>query len=282
MSSTGYIRHFERCHAHDLSHFVPFCIGHITFGYIKNEFADFLISETGFFESKSYGLELARRFGDFASRSEALAKAAQALSQKTGTPLRNEMYPVALSYAEEPSAQIDRAAVPWFGVRAWGLHVNGYVKKKDGLYLWIGRRADDRQVEPGKLDNMIGGGNPIGIGLDENLCKEAKEEANIDAPLALTSTLAREINYKVELSDGLRVDTLFIYDLKLPESFVPSNTDGEVEAFTLMPLAQVSELVKNTDEFKFNCGMVVIDFLMRHGFIGPQDPEYDRLNKWLK
>jgi hypothetical protein len=28
------------------------------------------------------------------------------------------------------------------------------------------------------------------------------------------------------------------------------------------------------DDFKFNCSLVVIDFLIRHGVITPADPDY--------
>ncbi|MDD3371764.1 MAG: DUF4743 domain-containing protein [Alphaproteobacteria bacterium] len=282
MSPTGYVRHFEQCHRHDLNHFAPFGIGSTAYGHVKKEHAAFLLERTKLFEPENGGLALSSRYKDFASRSAALTEATLALAEKTGKSLRDELYPIVRAYGDEPVAQIDRAAVPWFGVRAWGLHVNGFVRKANGIHLWIGKRAANRQVEPGKLDNMIGGGNPIGISIEENLCKEAKEEAGIDAPLALTAKLVREINYKLELPDGLRTDTLFLYDLELPESFVPRNTDGEVASFTLMPLAQAAELVKNTNDFKFNCGMVLIDFLVRHNFVGAQDPEYGQLKEWLK
>ena len=32
--------------------------------------------------------------------------------------------------------------------------------------------------------------------------------------------------------------------------------------------------VRDTDDFKFNCGVIIIDFLIRRGFIGPDDPDY--------
>jgi hypothetical protein len=34
------------------------------------------------------------------------------------------------------------------------------------------------------------------------------------------------------------------------------------------------ELVRTSDAFKFNCSLVVIDFLIRNGLIGPEHPEY--------
>ena len=42
-----------------------------------------------------------------------------------------------------------------------------------------------------------------------------------------------------------------------------------------MPIAEVAEIVRGSrDVFKFNCSLVVIDFLIRHGQIGPEHPEY--------
>lgn len=42
----------------------------------------------------------------------------------------------------------------------------------------------------------------------------------------------------------------------------------------LMPLAEVASVVRETDEFKLNCNLVVIDFLIRHGWMEPQSSEY--------
>ena len=34
------------------------------------------------------------------------------------------------------------------------------------------------------------------------------------------------------------------------------------------------EIVRDTDEFKPNCNLIVIDFLVRHGRIDPDGPDY--------
>ncbi|HYN77840.1 MAG TPA: DUF4743 domain-containing protein, partial [Lamprocystis sp. (in: g-proteobacteria)] len=67
---------------------------------------------------------------------------------------------------------------------------------------------------------------------------------------------------------------MYCYDLELPATFVPRCTDGEVESFSLLPAAEVARLVQDTDEFKLNCNLVVIDFLVRHGLIAPDHPDY--------
>ncbi|MDE1901731.1 MAG: DUF4743 domain-containing protein [Alphaproteobacteria bacterium] len=279
--SSGYVRHFIACNRHDLAGFAPLFIGGARYGYVPRELAD-MLPQTGLFHAVPDGIALDPSFADFETRSDALMRATRWIAETHGKKLRHEMYAVVEKWGDAPVAQIDRVAVPWFGVRAWGVHVNGFVRKQDGIHLWVGERAADRPADPGKLDNIIGGGQPFGLSVEDNLCKEALEEAGIERALALTARPAPSIDYRVERHGGLRSDTLFIYDLELPSGFTPRNTDGEVAAFHLMPLRDVAALVRDTDRFKFNCNLVIIDFMMRHGFIGPQDMEYEELKKWLR
>ena len=92
---------------------------------------------------------------------------------------RNETFDVAPRWGERPMFRLDRGAVPFFGVRAYGVHVNGYRRDGDRYSLWIGRRAANKQVAPGKLDNLVAGGIGNGYGAAATLAKEAEEEAAI-------------------------------------------------------------------------------------------------------
>src|SRR3546814_1449713 len=87
---------------------------------------------------------------------------------------------------------MERGAVPLFGVPAFGVHVNGYVATADGPRLWVGRRAKHKMVAPGKLDHLVAGGQPYGLGLMENVVKEAQEEASIPADLAARARRSEE------------------------------------------------------------------------------------------
>ena len=71
----------------------------------------------------------------------------------------------------------------------------------------------------------------------------------------------------MERPEGLRRDVLYVYDLLLPEDFEPSPVDGEVEHFELWPLARVFEAVRDTDAFKFNVNLVLIDLFIRFGLV---------------
>ena len=111
--------------------------------------------------------------------------------------------------------------------------------------------------------------------------KECEEEAGIPACVSKHARAVGAISYTLETEVGFRPDLIFNFDLELPESFSPVNTDGEVEEFYLWPIEQVMEVVRESDEFKFNCALVVVDFLVRHGYIAADDPDYSDIVEGL-
>lgn len=50
--------------------------------------------------------------------------------------------------------------------------------------------------------------------------------------------------------------------------------DGEVESFELMDIEKVKDIISSTDDFKDNCNLVIIDFMVRHGLLQPESPGY--------
>ena len=76
------------------------------------------------------------------------------------------------------------------------------------------------------------------------------------------------VRYAMERPEGLRRDRLHCYDLALPEHFCPRAADGEVESFELWPVGRVLATVRDTDDFKFNVNLVLIDWFLREGLIG--------------
>ncbi|RCV11323.1 hypothetical protein SETIT_2G176300v2 [Setaria italica] len=93
--------------------------------------------------------------------------------------IRNELYPVTSSYGMPVYFSLERAAAPYFGIKAYGVHMNGYVEKDGQKFLWIGKRSDVKQTYPGMLDHLVAGGLPYGISCKENIIKECEEEAGI-------------------------------------------------------------------------------------------------------
>ena len=113
----------------------------------------------------------------------------------------------------------------------------------------------------------MAGGVPAGLTPRETLLKEAEEEAAIPPAWPSRRGSSRRIGYAMERPEGLRRDLLHCYDLDLPESFEPRPVDGEVARFELWPLARALEAVRDTDQFKFNVNLVLIDLFLRLGLV---------------
>jgi isopentenyldiphosphate isomerase len=271
----GFQRHIDHLNQWARDSFKPFYAASSLVGYLKEPVWSQLINCSEHFVLNEKGVHLNAELNSFESRTEVLDKAiTRLLDSGVMTHRHGERYPVTYGGREKVVATIDRAAAPYFGVRAYGQHLNGFVRDESGLNLWIAKRAPDRRVFPSHLDNMVAGGLPHDISLSENLCKECKEEASVPSSLVDQAIPVSAITYCTETPAGLKPDTLYCYDLELPADFVPQNSDGEVSEFMLMSVDDVAQRVAQTDEFKPNCNLVVIDFLVRHGIINPETPGY--------
>jgi hypothetical protein len=262
------------CQRWERSRYRPFSIAGQTLGWVTHDFARRIAAFPEVFRVSADSVDLEPRLADFESRSRAVGAVLQQLRAQGLIPgWRDEAYAIGTSIAE-PLMAMERAAVPLFGARAYGIHVNGYVGSGDGLKLWVARRSRNKPTAPGKLDHLVAGGQPIGLSLTENLLKESAEEAALPAELARTARPAGFVSYITERSEGLRNDICFAYDIALPEGFEPRNTDGEIEEFQLWPIAAVRARMAAGDDFKFNVALVNIDFLVRHGYLAPDEPDY--------
>jgi 8-oxo-dGTP pyrophosphatase MutT (NUDIX family) len=212
------IDHIHRCNRWNAAHYLPFWVEGHPVGRIGPEIAARLADFPALFRRDGRAIALSERLDSPKSRSDALRPVVEKLAAEGLIgPLRGEDYRVASHWGTAPLMAMERAAVPAFGIRAYGIHVNGLVRRADGPWLWIGKRAADRAVEPGKLDNMVAGGQPAELSLEENLIKEAAEEAGLPEAIARRAKPVGAISYCMAEGIGLKRDTLFLYDLELAE-----------------------------------------------------------------
>jgi len=279
----SFLDRIDICNRYDLNHFLPFCINGLRVGWVKHAFAEHLQNWPRVFRVGSTVVELNPGLDSFSERTEAVREVIQNLV-KQGVIARHhgELYPVTATTRHSALLVIDRSAAPYFGIRAFGQHLNGFVRDGEGLKMWVGRRVRTKWNAPCKLDNMVAGGLPHEIGLEKNLQKECWEEAAIPPELAARALPTGAITYCVETEQGLKPDVIFCYDLELPGEFLPSSTDGSVESFYLWPVQKVAEVVRDTEEVKANCNLVMIDFMIRRGFIIPSDDDYLELTIGLR
>jgi len=280
----AYLDHIRACNNFDPADFRPFRVGGDRVGWLAHDLAGELRRWPDVFRVADDAVTLDPAARDFDTRSQAVAAPLRALAEEGLIEAwRGELYPVTPDWHTPPLMQIERAACPRFGIRAFGVHINGFVRKADGLHMWIARRAYDKPTFPGMLDNMVAGGQPIGLGLMANVIKECGEEAGIPEDLARRATAVGMISYTHQPPEGCKPDQMFCYDLELPSDVTPVPADGEVAEFYLWPVAKVAETVRDGFDFKFNCNLVVIDFLIRHGVIDPDnEPDYAALVHGLR
>jgi 8-oxo-dGTP pyrophosphatase MutT (NUDIX family) len=265
--------HIFRCNKKEFRQYRPLLADEATvIGWIRADRMEILQSYPDIFAVGRVAAALNPDLKTPHQRSDAFAQVAKDLVNRGVFPrLRNELYACKHIWGAPEILRLDRQVVPFFGVKAYGVHVNGWLPTEKGPQLWIGRRARDKAVAPGQLDNMVAGGQPAGLSLMENVIKEAAEEANVSAALAATARPVGSITYCLESPAGLKPDTLFCYDLQVPADFVPQNTDGEMESFELWSAHHAIEALRDGEDFKFNVALVIIDFAIRHGLITPDD-----------
>ena len=280
----SFLDRIKECNVFDPAHFVPFTVDGARVGMVKHGFARRLRDFPHAFAVGDGGVTMAPGLDTCDARTSATDDALRRLAEAGDIPgWRDEPYPVGGPFAGPHLMTMERAAVPFFGVRAYGVHINGFVRNGDGsIRMWIARRAATKQTYPDLLDNMIAGGQPVGIGLRENVIKEAAEEAAVPYELASRAVPVGIVTYRQETEIGFKPDVMYAYDLELTSNFQPNNTDGEISEFYLWPAARVMETVAETREFKSNCNLIIIDFLIRHGLIGPDRPDYIEIVEGLR
>ncbi|KAF9427777.1 hypothetical protein BGZ94_004159 [Podila epigama] len=241
---------------------------------------------------------------DYTSRSNAIA---QMLEQwrKDGETFpalqgwRGELYGV-YTHVTDPATTVDgaalaieRSACGLFGVHAYGIHMNGYVRvqkpatgsfePRRDLKMWIARRSITKPTYPGMLDNMVAGGMGFGHSPRYTMIKESMEEAAIPAHIAETAQSVGTISY-IKLSKNnkeTQPETQIMYDLELQQDVVPTPCDSEVEGFRLWSMDQVLDAIR-TGEFKPNCACACLHFMIRHGVLTPEnEPDYLEIDQRL-
>jgi len=237
------------------------------------------------FVATSDGMTFVPALHDEPSRSEAMAVVTAALAAEGAlTPWRDELYAVAPAFGAPPWFRLERAAARYFGVHTWAAHINGLVGGPEDPRMWLARRSADKAINPGKLDNLVGGGIASGATLAETLAKEAWEESGIPHPLATQALPKGALSIRREQPDGLQSETIFVHDLWLPPDFVPANQDGEVIEHRLVAMNEAARLIAlpgGPDEVTADASLVALDFLLRHGAIAPASPACPGLQQLL-
>lgn len=156
--------------------------------------------------------------------------------------------------------RLERAAFRTFGLKSQAVHINGYTSNQ---CLWLAKRSLNKATHPGLLDNIAAGGISADETIRASAIRELWEEAGIPKEIALNINPISAIpSYRAVPPRGLHNETLYTFDLFIPEDFTPTNQDGEVSAFELIKFEEALELLF-TENLTPDAMVVTADFLLR-------------------
>jgi 8-oxo-dGTP pyrophosphatase MutT (NUDIX family) len=194
---------------------------------------------------------------------------------------RDEPYAVRRAADGPVLAVVERAAARFFGLLTVAAHANGYVADAGGrpTRLWIARRAASKATDPGRLDNLIGGGVPHGQTPFQTLLREGFEEAGLEATQVAPAVPGAAIELRRDVPEGLQHEWLQVYDLRLAPEVVPANRDGEVADFACHPI-DAALAIAASGEMTVDAELVTLDFALRHRLLEEEAmaPLWARLN----
>ncbi|KAK2722861.1 hypothetical protein QYM36_003157, partial [Artemia franciscana] len=254
---------------------LPFVIEGRQIGLILQNVLEAMKNHRDVFVIEREYVSICGSLNSYVVRSNALAKVLESWRKQeefvTLKGWRNECFEIRGGFSEKSFLEMERSATCLFGVRQFGVDINGYVKHPElGVSIWLQRRSKTKPTWPGKLDNMVGGGLTAGSAPLITAIAEAAEEASIPPELIKHLKPAGTVSFLFESERGIFPNIEFVYDLELPSTFVPTNADGEVESFELVPIRELLAKVLSAD-FKTTSCPVVLDFLVRHGYINSEN-----------
>ncbi|BEI99303.1 hypothetical protein CcaverHIS631_0403460 [Cutaneotrichosporon cavernicola] len=175
----------------------------------------------------------------------------------------------------------ERAACAVFGFATFGVHMTAYEGEGENMKIWVPRRSPTKATWPGMLDNSVAGGITAGMTPRDTMVKECDEEASLPASLveARLKNVGLATYWYITEAGFLQPEVEYLYDLPLPprdsaEYVLPRPHDDEVESFHLMTVPEAIAAL-HRGEFKPNCGIILVDFLIRHSLITPEnEPDY--------
>ena len=175
---------------------------------------------------------------------------------------------------------VQRSILGFFGLPAYGVHLNGWKLKDKDLYFLLGKRSKDILKFPGLYDNLVAGGVISNLSLNKNLEKESCEEAGISAKRIKYAKPASCISYFHVNNNFFSPSVIFTYDLEINNNDKFSNLDGEVEDFIYFDISQIFELADNK-KIKPNSMIPIIDFLVRKNIRVFSENALKKIKKFL-
>lgn len=140
-----------------------------------------------------------------------------------------------LNHAHLEVATVERGVTRWLGIATRAVHLLGFAN--DGR-VWVQQRAQDKAIDPGLWDTLVGGMVPACDNLTTALQRETWEEAGIDINRVMRLHAGGRLQVaRPNARDGgagyVREQIDWFVGV-IPDDVVPVNQDGEVAQFALL------------------------------------------------
>jgi len=253
---------WQACQAHANqpvpAHWLPLVLERRNCGWLDPETARCLLQPPSLFDLSRGRLILAGDVHDPQARSRALHWAAERLHQAgIVRAWRSEQLDV-WSDEGQHIATVERAACRALGIETRSVQLNAF--RPDGS-LVVARRAPHKLSDPDRWDNLAGG--MIGAGEQDHqaLAREAYEEAGLRLA-QLPITRGSRLRVQRMVAEGLMIETVQVFDVRLPADFAPANLDGEVAAFQTWPVEIAVDAIERGD-LTLQASLAILDVLRR-------------------
>ena len=209
--------------------YLPLLANGHTVGWLTPQRASRIAAWASLFRVNNDAVELVGDAGATAMTTS-LDEIARTLSREGAlSAWRDERYAVRDPVQGGVLFEVERAAARYLGIHTRAAHINGVVRVDERWRMWLARRSVVKAIDPGLLDNLVGGGIAAGMTVASTLIKEAWEEAGISAGLAAEAIPVGAVQICRDQPDGLHRETIYTHDLWLAGEFFPNNQDGEAQ-----------------------------------------------------
>lgn len=265
----------------DLTGFVRVIIAGQPIGWTRREFAVLADGFNDTWDFQDEALHLSNAYADYDARTQAIDETFVALSEAGHLPSMPDYgslggidwYPIySNGQANDRLAIIKRFYAPFLGIHNEAIMVHGF---HDNRY-WAAKRGKIVEYGAGLLDIMVAGAVRHDQNLEEAILDEGMAEANIDATWLPHIKPVQKLHFYYLTERGfLMNETFHIYDFDTHNTFEPkTNLPLEVEGFQEYSIPEIMIAVQHGNIFKGQINMVLADFLIRHGHLTAEHPDY--------
>lgn len=278
-----FLRHILRHRHVDLTHFVPIYVEHEQIGWTKTDFAKLLGQFDFAWIFSQDRLTLNPNLVGFEQISQTIHDVFLEISAQGHFPVLpdysaiggDDWLPVGQERWTNPLLRVHRFYSTCLGIRRESVMLHAYEEDK----MWLAVRGAGVEDDVGRYDMVASGCMVMGQTVQEALLHEGEEECGLSQKYMTDVKSGAELHTMYHTSAGFILDEIFhVFDMNTQNGFQPKVVSSrEVSHFELLPISEVIELVEKSNRIKPQIAYILVDFLIRHGYLKSDTPSYTKI-----